>query len=124
MKICLIGSTRFKETFVEANALLTGAGHLVYSVAFFGHADNHELTAEEKMHLDLVHLRKIQESEMVVLITGQVGDDHHYVGESTIREIAWARLTGIPLHDWRVDRQHLVQRISVWNTIQRNRRKQ
>lgn len=37
--VCLCGSTRFKEAFVEANRCETLAGRIVLSVGLFGHSD-------------------------------------------------------------------------------------
>ena len=84
MKICLIGSTRFAKLYREANLALTLSGHCVYTCASFKD-DGHANTDDEKEILDLVHLRKILESEIVVLITDETG----YFGTSTRREIRW-----------------------------------
>lgn len=96
MKICLIGSTRFLEKYYEWNQKLTKMGHVVYSVSVPSSqvlrktptAGN--LTDDEKETLDLVHLLKIQNSDVCVLIT----DDTGYVGFSTKREIKWALMIG------------------------------
>lgn len=89
MKICLIGSTRFIEKYQEINAKLTLAGHIVYTVALLtSEVRSAEITPEQKETLDLVHLRKILESDMVFLIT----DESRYVGESTRRELKWAQI--------------------------------
>lgn len=68
------------------------AGHVVYSLSCFGKqasdtgkGDNVEITDEQKIILDLVHLRKIQESDSIVVV-----NPDGYVGESTSREIRWA----------------------------------
>lgn len=90
MKICLCGSTRFKDRYQEVNLFLSKAGHIVYSVAGFGHAGD-SLSPEEKTVLDLVHLRKILESD-AILVVGEVSPGVAYVGESTRREIQWASL--------------------------------
>jgi hypothetical protein len=101
MKLCLIGSTRFMEEYRKTNKELTLAGHVVYTVATIStsapgeHVKAEEqITEEEKIILDLVHLRKIQESDAVVLVTDSTG----YYGFSTRREIAWARLLGKGLY--------------------------
>lgn len=99
MKITLIGSTKFKSRFLDANERLTAASHVVYTVAFHGHADNRELTADVKETLDLVHLRKIMESDAVVLITNV----NRYVGESTRRELRWAAILGKEEFNWTDD---------------------
>lgn len=95
MKICLIGSTRFMDEYRRLNRELTLSGHVVYSVATIStsaageHVQAEEqITEDQKMVLDLVHLRKIQESDAVVLVT----DGSHYYGFSTRREIIWARM--------------------------------
>jgi hypothetical protein len=101
MKLCLIGSTRFMEEYRRMNKELTLAGHVVYTVATISTsaAGEHvkaeeQITEERKIILDLVHLRKIQESDAVVLVTDSTG----YYGFSTRREIAWARLLGKGLY--------------------------
>ena len=92
MKICLIGSTRFRSKYYELNHQLTLAGHCVYSVAFFERNEDGskkgEITDREKELLDLVHLRKVQESNAVVVVTDEAG----YYGDSTRRELTWARM--------------------------------
>lgn len=93
MKVCLIGSTRFIDKYNEWNQKLTKMGHVVYSVcmASTGPPETRkDLTEDEKETLDLVHLRKIDNSDIVCLIT----DDTGYVGTSTKREIKWCLLTG------------------------------
>lgn len=90
MKICLIGSTRFMEQYVEANRRLTLEGHVVYTVAAISTASGGELPEDQKMVLDLVHLRKIQESDCVALISDETG----YYGFSTKREMIWAGMIG------------------------------
>lgn len=97
MKICLIGSTKFREDYERVAKQLALAGHTVYSVSCFsrgpsalGETDNDSLTADQKMVLDLVHLNKIMLSDCVVLIGEQNGEP--YYGESTRRELVWARM--------------------------------
>lgn len=96
MKITLCGSTRFKDAFETANRLLTQAGHIVYSVAFYGHQNPEQISisTHEKMILDLVHLRKILESDAIMIVGRNDGDKHPYIGESTRRELEWARILG------------------------------
>ena len=93
MKIALCGSTRFRKEFESWNGKLGLAGHVVYSLSCFGReaADLGKdeamplFSEEEKIILDLVHLRKIQESEAIVVI-----NPGSYIGFSTKREIMWA----------------------------------
>ncbi len=89
MKITLCGSTRFKKEFEDANERLTVAGHVVYSVAFFGHDRPESLDSWTKQRLDLVHLAKISASD-AILIVGSIDGRAPYVGESTRRERWWA----------------------------------
>lgn len=86
MKITLCGSTRFKDHFSALNSLLTKAGHIVYSCAVFAHAGD-EQTTEDKLMLDAVHLSKIVNSDAIYVI-----NPDGYVGESTMREILFARM--------------------------------
>jgi hypothetical protein len=100
MKLCLIGSTRFMELYVATNRALTLRGHVVYTVATISTAsamkptEESPITPEEKEILDLVHLKKIQESEAVVLIT----DETNYFGDSTRREMLWAQMNAKPIY--------------------------
>lgn len=87
-RITLCGSTKFKAAFEKWNRRLSLEGHSVYSVAFFGHAGE-RLTAEQKTALDAVHLRKIDNSDVVFVL-----DVGGYLGESTRREIAYAESEG------------------------------
>lgn len=91
MKIALIGSTRFIDAFNSWNKRLTLMGHIVYSVATVSTAAGQGgPTDDEKEILDLVHLLKIQSSDVACLITDEKG----YVGNSTKREIKWCLLLG------------------------------
>lgn len=89
--VCLTGSTRFAEEYAAANLRESLAGNIVLTVAGFMHRPEahggEEITAEQKEHLDALHLRKIAMSdELLVLNKGG------YVGESTLSEIAYAYL--------------------------------
>jgi hypothetical protein len=97
VKIALIGSTRFMDQYLAVNRQLSIGGHVVYSVAtrsssaeYKGDAPPQQLTDEEKETLDLVHLLKIQNSDLVVLTTDRDG----YIGASTKREIKWSLMLG------------------------------
>ena len=92
MRITLCGSARFEKEFHEVNVVLTLAGHVVYGLAAYPSlkdGDKNWYTPEKKQTLDLVHLAKIENSDAVVILN--VGD---YVGESTGRELEWARIRG------------------------------
>lgn len=99
MIVCLCGSTRFYDAFQEANYQLTMEGKIVLSVGFYPHAKalhghgegvGHDST--EKRALDDLHLRKIDLADEVLVLN--VGG---YIGESTRREIDYARRSGKPV---------------------------
>ena len=85
MVITLCGSTRFKDEFLKVQRDLTLAGHIVLSVGLFGHADNEELSTEDKIRLDNLHKEKINMSDAIFVI-----NKDGYIGESTYGEIDWA----------------------------------
>lgn len=83
--VCLCGSTRFKEEYRAMSRKFEIDGKIVLSVGFFGHADDVEMTSEEKRKVDALHKRKIELADRIYVIN--VGG---YVGESTRSEIAYA----------------------------------
>jgi hypothetical protein len=85
--ITLCGSTKFKAAFFKAAERLGNEGALVITVTTFTHADNLDTTAEEMALLDAVHMQKIMISDEIYVIN-QGG----YIGESTLREIAFAAI--------------------------------
>lgn len=90
MRITLCGSARFEGAFHEWNKKLTLAGHTVYALAVypsFMEGNKNWYNEDQKTLLDLVHLDKISNSEAIVVI-----DVDEYYGDSTKREIAWARI--------------------------------
>src|SRR6267142_5719814 len=82
--VCLCGSTKFKDEFLDLNMTLTLEGKIVVSVGTFMHADNLLLEAD-KRRLDLLHLRKIDLADEVLIINVR-----GYIGKSTARELAYA----------------------------------
>lgn len=98
--VCLCGSTRFKDAFAAENERLTLEGRIVLSVGSFSRSTPEEAsrgifagcTVEQKRALDELHLRKIDLADEVLVLN--VGG---YVGESTRREIAYARSKGKPV---------------------------
>ena len=88
--ITLCGSTKFKKQYLEAQKRLTLEGNIVISVGLFGHSGDDEVGTEgTKAMLDDMHLRKIDMADEIFVIN--VGG---YIGESTRREIAYAKNTG------------------------------
>lgn len=91
-RLTLCGSTKFRAEYELWNKRLTLAGFLVYSVSGFGHSGD-TFNEEEKARLDQIHLAKIDASHAIVVLN--VGG---YVGESTSREIAYAKAAGKPVY--------------------------
>lgn len=87
--VCLCGSSRFKDAFIEANRNETLAGRIVLSIGMFGHHEGLDMDGPVKAMLDRLHLAKIDLADEVLILN--VGD---YVGESTRRELAYARRQG------------------------------
>lgn len=83
--VCICGSTRFGAEMRAANRDLTFAGVIVVAP---GEADE-VITDEQKTALDALHRHKIDLADRVLVV-----NPGGYVGESTSREIAYARATG------------------------------
>ena len=84
--ITLCGSTKYKDLFNYWNRKLTNDGHCVFSVSCFGHADKLNLGVAEKTMLDIVHKRKIDNSDAIFVI-----NKDGYIGSSTLSEIEYAK---------------------------------
>lgn len=89
MVICLCGSTRFKAEFLSALRAFTLQGHIVILPGVYGHADGGYLDKETKKKLDDLHFKKIDMSDIVYVI-----NPNGYIGESTKREIEYAKSLG------------------------------
>lgn len=91
--VCICGSTRFADEMLAANRELTFAGVIVVAPGVFAHREPSEkITDEQKAALDALHLRKIDLADRVLVI-----NPNGYIGDSTSREIAYARATGKPV---------------------------
>lgn len=86
--VCICGSARFMSEMRSANRDLTFAGVIVVAPC---EADESP-TPEQKEGLDALHLRKIDLADRVLVV-----NPGGYVGESTRREIAYARAAGKPI---------------------------
>lgn len=98
--VCLCGNTRFYEQFQKSNFDETMAGNVVLSVGFYPHGPAESrahggdvgITIEQKVALDVLHKRKIDlVDEILVLNVGG------YIGDSTRSEVEYARATGKPV---------------------------
>ncbi len=93
--VCLCGSTRFFDMFSKLNLEETLAGKIVLSIASDRQTEQHifdsmnETQLEQvKLKLDFLHLRKIDLADEILVV-----NVNGYVGESTTREILYARET-------------------------------
>jgi hypothetical protein len=94
--VCLCGSTRFMDTFHEVGWQLTLKGEIVLSVGVCKHAEHHggeALGQDVADELDELHLRKIDIADYVYVLN--VGG---YIGQSTRKEIEYARKLGKPIN--------------------------
>lgn len=99
MVVTLCGSTRFPDAFEMVAAHLGMMGHIVLSVAMYGHADqprgakhlcsDGDEKTPEKQNLDRLHFDKIFMSDAIFVVN--VGG---YIGASTRREIEYASSLG------------------------------
>jgi len=96
--VCLCGSTRFMDAFFAAGWALTLDGQIVLSVGVCKHADGDGAHGAEALgqdvadKLDELHLRKIDLADWVLVLN--VGA---YYGDSTAKEVAYAKSIGKPL---------------------------
>lgn len=90
--VTLSGSTRFKEAYLLAFAELMKRGCVVLTVECFARADEVPLTAWQKERLDWVHRRKIDMSDVLVVLNVD-----NYIGESTAAGEAYAVRMNVPV---------------------------
>jgi len=95
--VTICGSSKFRDEILSEVARLTMEGKLVISLGMFGHHDFPDLNwdtdaTDLKRMLDALHRQKIDMADRVHVVT--VGG---YYGESTAREIEYARSLGKPV---------------------------
>lgn len=86
--VCICGSSRFVEAMREANRALTLSGIIVLAPGEM----NGTISEDEKAVLDALHFRKIDLADRILVV-----NPGGYIGESTSREIAYARAAGKPV---------------------------
>lgn len=86
MIITICGSSKFKDEILDAAQKLTLDNHIILAPCIFHHADNIELTEEQKIRLDNLHKEKINMSDAIFVV-----NKDGYIGESTFSEIDWAQ---------------------------------
>jgi len=84
----ICGSTRFRSEIADANRELTLEGFIVVAPGVFAH-DGDAITDGQKAALDQLHLRKLDLADLIYVV-----NPGGYIGESTTREIAYARAAG------------------------------
>ena len=88
-KVCLCGSTRFKDKFIEIARDLTLKGYIVTMPMVFIHSGDEEIGELQKKYLDEVHKAKIADADLIYIINVD-----GYIGSSTRSEINWATELG------------------------------
>lgn len=87
--ITLCGSSKFKLIFRKIEKQLALKGYLVISLSIFAHYDNIYLTEYHKEILDKIHRKKIEISDIILII-----NINRYIGKSTKKEIEYAKKLG------------------------------
>lgn len=93
--VCLCGSTRYWEWFRDQRLKLTLEGYIVLTIGSDSPDEMivaHPSTPEGRLikaKLDILHLRKIDLANGILVL-----NVNGYIGESTEREIEYARSTG------------------------------
>ena len=90
--ITLCGSTKFKSSFEKMNLLLTLDNKIVLQPGCFAHADNIQITEEQKIQLDKLHFEKIDMSDCIIVI-----NENNYIGSSTTNEIEYTKNKNKPI---------------------------
>lgn len=103
--VCLCGSSRFATEQIQAMMEETLAGKIVIGLGLYGHADvppgakeatgDADESGEVKQMLDRLHLAKIDLADEILVV-----NPGGYVGNSTQREITYAKLCGKRIRFW------------------------
>jgi dCMP deaminase len=83
--VCLCGSTKFKLEFEGAASAESLRGKIVIGPSFYTHFDNIDTTPAQGAELNVLHLRKIDLSDEVLVI-----NKGGYIGDSTKNQIDYA----------------------------------
>lgn len=86
--VCICGSARFVQEMRDANRDLALSGAIVLAPGELNGAPSEA----QKAVLDVLHLRKIDLADRILVI-----NPGGYIGESTRAEIAYARAAGKPV---------------------------
>jgi hypothetical protein len=88
--VTLVGSSRFKAHHELAQREETLRGKIVLPMGTYGHLERLDMDGTIKQMLDELHLRKIDESDEVLVVNPEGG----FIGQSTTREIIYAAMRG------------------------------
>lgn len=87
--VTICSSTKFKEECEYINKELTRRGIAVYGIGWFYHYYNETPTRNEKKIMDMLHLEKIKNSSMIIVVA-----PNGYIGKSVSKEIQYALKNG------------------------------
>ena len=90
--VCICGSTRFKQLWIDETARLTMAGNIVLPVGVYGYYIKDQITVEEKVMLCRLHRSKI-----VLCTWVWVLNPNNYIGVGTAAQIEYAESLGRPV---------------------------
>lgn len=91
--VLLIGSTKFKDVFLEVEEKLALKGYLVFTPSVYSQSGEVPgCGVETKKILDTAAKMKVCRSDIVIVI-----DKDGYIGSSTKKQIEWAELLNKPV---------------------------
>ena len=91
--VLLIGSTKFKDVFLEVEEKLALQGYLVFTPSVYNQSGEvPECGVDTKKILDTAAKMKVCRSDIVIVI-----DKDGYIGKSTKNQIEWAELLNKPV---------------------------
>lgn len=93
--VTICGSTRHKSAWEEAHAALETHGVAALGVGSYMHADAETISDEQKVAFDLLHKRKIDMSDAILVLNIE-----GHIGQSTRSEIEYARARNTPVMFW------------------------
>lgn len=93
--ITLCGSTRFKNEFEMVAKELTLRGHIILNLGCFEKTDGGNYNNNQKRMFEKMHKARIDLSTAVMVI-----NKDNYIGESTQKEIDYAKATNKEVYYW------------------------
>ena len=93
--ITLCGSTKFKNEFETIKKELTLRGHIVLNLGCFEKTDGGSYNAYQKRMFEKMHKARIDLSTAIMVV-----NKDNYIGESTKKEIEYAKATNKEIYYW------------------------